>query len=1386
MDWDTFERKASRVTPGQPLKARRCWIGVLRHDKDPRQPLGELDFTWMIGHSKITLDKIYNTYENVHGLAGCLFLISRNGIAQREMALKDVLEGGSRLIVFRAVSAAVGAAETSSCAEAPASLRTPLEEVSLNGTGSPVTPHTTHHKPKNEDEYVLRVPRSGSSHARTPLQSLQTPCKADLQTSYRASPQTAPIGTCDQPQHSSDRHLQYGQLVLPRAPFTPVAPINPARPSTPSSVERQPSNRTVENAAASAVVNAEPTSRSPCGTSNHMPSFESTRAEVIQHPNARQLDGVCASAIKMDQIESHELSFFHNKVEEEPSQPFNAGNFFSHKYSSELSNNSEEKPMYDRIRDIVTQENLEILERSVELSLQVLQAFKRSFTAHAASIADAQAWAESIDKLMSQAKRKRTVVGVVGNTGAGKSSVINALLDEERLVPTNCMRACTAVVTEMSWNDSTNASSRYRAEIEFVARADWEEEVATLMKEFLNDNGTLQREALDQSTDAGIAWAKFHAVHSKITRDELGDCTVARLMSDRALNVLGTTKKIDSPSAQRFYQELQKYVDSKEKVAKKDKGGKSDKSTFDLEYWPLIKVVRIYTKAPALSTGAVIVDLPGVHDSNAARAAVAQGYIQQCTGLWIVAPITRAVDDKAAKTLLGDSFKRQLKLDGGFSNITFICSKTDDISITEAIDTLELEDQVQALDEQQTELEQEIKATQNKVEDLKESQQVYQQAAREAGDAIELWEELKDQYDDGKQVYAPAPRIAKRKKNESTEKSRKRHQKDDEGCGIDVIVIDDDDDGGDGCSDAFSTDNEDEVQAPLQPLTGEDINAKLRGLKETRKNARREGLEIKPRIEELRPHIQEAQTKIKAIRAEISRICISGRNEYSKQAIQNDYAAGIKELDQEDAAEEDEDNFNPDEEQRDYDQVARSLPVFCVSSRAYQKMCGRLQKDDAVPGFNTFEETGVPQLQAHCKMLTEAGRVQTCRSFLLSVCQLLTAVTLWASSDCAGLHMTDDDKQKQVSHINRRLDELQQGLEACVKACLHTMKSELNDQIFDKYPDLIQEAIVGAPYTAASWGAHRSEGGLVWATYKAVVRRHGVYSSSSAGHRDFNSDLVEPIIKKLASGWERAFQIRIPKAFATFIAESAKLLRKFHDAVEKRARENQIGLASLSTLETQLVTYESIFGEQNQGLVERMTALQREANRDFAPTILKAMQNAYVVCTNERGPGSFKRMKAAMSEHVERSRHHMFSDATMTVKRHLQAMCGSLQETMERVADEIWTKLKADYMRALAGIEVNQGAVLSQEERTMRAQIMDQLRAVDWQFEPILRGEFSPRDGDVCSVAGGSMADDEEGTAFEPAPDSGHDDTSVTEALPADEQASLATPQSNETSEAEL
>jgi ABC-type glutathione transport system ATPase component len=206
-----------------------------------------------------------------------------------------------------------------------------------------------------------------------------------------------------------------------------------------------------------------------------------------------------------------------------------------------------------------------------------------------------------------------TIIGVVGNTGAGKSSVINAMLDEERLVPTNCMRACTAVVTELSWNASNDENAKYRAEIEFIKPEDWEKELRILFEELLDGSGKVSRDATNEDSEAGVAYAKIKAVYPRLTRDDIANTSIGELMRQPSVQrVLGTTKTVEEARSDRFYRILQSYVDSKEKSTSGDK-----KQPKEMEYWPLIKVVKIYTKADALSTGAMVVDLPGVHDSNA-------------------------------------------------------------------------------------------------------------------------------------------------------------------------------------------------------------------------------------------------------------------------------------------------------------------------------------------------------------------------------------------------------------------------------------------------------------------------------------------------------------------------------------------------------------------------------------------------------------------------------------------------------------------------------------------------------------------------------------------------------------------------------------------------
>ena len=962
------------------------------------------------------------------------------------------------------------------------------------------------------------------------------------------------------------------------------------------------------------------------------------------------------------------------------------------------------------IRAILNQQDPELLGRAVARSVEILNELQEKFSRYAASNADAQSWKQAIEKLIPQAERTRTVIGVIGNTGAGKSSVVNAMLNEENLVPTNCMRACTAVVTEISWNDSMDTSAEYRAEIEFIDRVDWEEELTALMKDFLTGDGAVSRGIYESDSDAGIAWAKFQSVYPKLPRDTLNQYKVSDLMTKTdVLSVLGTTKTIEAAQASIFYQQLQHYVDSREKCNKKGRGNdggrtKTTKIT-EMEYWPLIKVVRIYTKSPALSTGAVIVDLPGVHDSNAARAAVAQSYLKHCTGLWIVAPIGRAVDDKAAKTLLGCSFRRQLKYDGGFSSVTFICSKTDDISVTEVINSLEL-DGTAELEELGDENRTSIKKIEGKIESLRESQQACEAVLSRTLKEMDIWEELQEQLDDGKKVYAPVGETRKRPKGCKKDSARKRRRVSEEESDDDWVPPDDD-----------GTDDDNEVEIALSES---DIHKKFQELRRSRKNAREEIWQIKGSIEELKLQISEHEVQNDETKDKIRRLCIAERNEYSKIAIQRDFAAGIREMDQENAAEEDEDNFDPDEELRDYDQVAKSLAVFCVSSRAYQKLCGRLVKDDPVPGFTNAEETGIPQLQAHCKTLTASSRIQTSRSFLLNLCQLLTAFNLWASIEGTGSKATEEDKNKQIKYLKQALANLDAVFKASIYACFDQVRADLKHYITDKLPELVKDAIDAAPSTAKAWGEKKDRGGLPWPTYLAVVRRHGVFRSLSAGHRDFNADLVDPILKHLANGWERAFQSRLPKAFCAYAANFGGLLHTFHGSVERQADEKGVGLAELSILKQQVYTYEQLFHNVGTVVIKQMTQLQREANRNITPTIANGMRNVYELCASECGPGTYKRMKEHMTNYVDRERHQMFHATAGTLQKHLDQMCKALQESMETEAYGIYLQIHRDYVRVIGGEVSSQPAVVqSKQESELRAEVKGILEGVDARFESI-------------------------------------------------------------------
>lgn len=270
----------------------------------------------------------------------------------------------------------------------------------------------------------------------------------------------------------------------------------------------------------------------------------------------------------------------------------------------------------------------------------------------------------------------------MGPSGSGKSSVINALLGEESLLPCNCTEACTAVAVEISWNPEHDKNKAYRAEIQFVTATEWKAELDILIDELMSLDPGARRNPMGD--DAKVAAAKIKTVYPEFDLDDLTAESAAGLMNDITVSeLLGKTDVIEMATNQgiRFAEKIRKYIDSTPRL-----GARRSKAA---PYWPLVKVVRIFTKSPVLRTGLVLVDLPGSGDSNAARVMVAQSYMDQVSAICIVADIKRALTNSVAKNLFGRGtvLKRRLLRDGLLDDehTFFVLTCTDIISNQQVI-----------------------------------------------------------------------------------------------------------------------------------------------------------------------------------------------------------------------------------------------------------------------------------------------------------------------------------------------------------------------------------------------------------------------------------------------------------------------------------------------------------------------------------------------------------------------------------------------------------------------------------------------------------------------------------------------------------------------------
>ncbi|KAJ5719982.1 hypothetical protein N7493_006860 [Penicillium malachiteum] len=311
------------------------------------------------------------------------------------------------------------------------------------------------------------------------------------------------------------------------------------------------------------------------------------------------------------------------------------------------------------------------------------------------------------------------ILGFIGDSGVGKSSVINSLLDEKEIARSSgAGAACTSVVTEFRNVDNAHPNP-YTIEIDFMGS----EDIKELLEELLRNFRTYNRPSLcDQiSSDEECDKAEMAATramrtleslfHDKeeLTPEFLGDESedawerIIKRLETWAGDVLARRPdQIKDRSAVVTTDDLQSCKDYLDFLMN------SSHKNENLVLWPFINLIRVYLQSPVLESGLVVADLPGFRDMNYARTRATERYLfHQCDEVVIVTEIGRCVTDPSITKIRNRCSMKPQQI---------VCTKSEELSPDEeARGKTAHNQQVQSMNSDIEEIRDQLRATKARI-----------------------------------------------------------------------------------------------------------------------------------------------------------------------------------------------------------------------------------------------------------------------------------------------------------------------------------------------------------------------------------------------------------------------------------------------------------------------------------------------------------------------------------------------------------------------------------------------------------------------------------------------------------------------------------------------
>ena len=251
-------------------------------------------------------------------------------------------------------------------------------------------------------------------------------------------------------------------------------------------------------------------------------------------------------------------------------------------------------------------------------------------------------------------------IALVGTTGAGKSSFLNAVLEQE-LLPVGVMEPCTAFVTRVGYA----AGNSFKVRIQYVTEDEWQADLRSLVECLAPGEGT------DGESRAVLLAAKkrVQAVTGLDLSGEVDSTVIANAplpAAARRVFDAGSTEPLEFLAASEMLAHLRKLI----------RGGSP--------LWPLIKEVSIVGPYPCLAGGLELVDLPGLNDANEARVEVTREYLRSSPYVWLMFSMVRGLTQDIRQVLEEEKLLRTLVLAGTYDALSLIGTKADEVDVNAA------------------------------------------------------------------------------------------------------------------------------------------------------------------------------------------------------------------------------------------------------------------------------------------------------------------------------------------------------------------------------------------------------------------------------------------------------------------------------------------------------------------------------------------------------------------------------------------------------------------------------------------------------------------------------------------------------------------------------